>query len=309
MLRTLLVPLDGSRFGEHALPLALTVARKSNAAIHLLHAHQPLDAPYAELVVFDDTLDSQMKTRERDYLEHTAKEIARHYQGPVSFALEDGHTASVIERVAAERRVDLIVQTTHARGPLARFWLGSVTDELIRKSNVPLLLAHPKDEAVDLARDVPLRHWLAPLDGTPHSEHILPILSMIAEPLDPEFTFLRVLRPVSPMMVPAAVGGFAPIAEDVIIRVESVQADVEKEAAEYLARIAAPYRSKARAVHTVVMTDDNLGEAILHRSKMVDAIALGTHGRHGLSRMLWGSVADNVIRGAQVPILVLRHAG
>jgi nucleotide-binding universal stress UspA family protein len=308
MLRTILVPLDGSRFGEHALPLALTLARKANARLHLVHSHQRLDSPYAEMMVFDDTLDDQMKRQEAAYLDLTIRNVQQHFAGEVTYAIEEGHTAAVIKHQAATVGADLIVLTTHARGPLARFWLGSVTDELVRQSDVPLLLAHPTDATPNLEKDVPLQHWLVPLDGTPLSEHILEPANQIADLFEADFTFLRVLRPVTPMVVPAAVGGFSPLAEDVMVRVESLQQDVERDAAAYLNQVAAPLRAKNRAVRTVVTVDEQAGEAILSRAKSgIDAIALGTHGRHGLTRMLLGSVADNVIRGSSVPVLVHRQ--
>jgi nucleotide-binding universal stress UspA family protein len=308
MLRTILVPLDGSRFGEHALPLALTLARKTNARIHLVHSHQRLDSPYAEMMVFDDTLDDQMQRQEGAYLENTARNIKDHFAGPITSFIEEGHTATVIKHQAEVVGADLIVLTTHARGPLARFWLGSVTDELVRQSDVPLLLAHPSDAAPNLAQDVPLKHWLVPLDGTPLSEHILEPANGLADAFEADFTFLRVLRPVTPMVVPAAVGGFSPLAEDVMLRVETLQQDVEREAAAYLNKVAAPLRAKGRTIRTVVTIDEQAGEAILSRAKSgIDAIALGTHGRQGLTRMLLGSVADNVIRGSSIPVLVHRQ--
>lgn len=308
MFRTILVPLDGSRFGEHALPLALTLARKTGARLHLVHAHQRLDSPYAELLVFDNTLDDQMRRQENAYLDTTAQGLKAHYSGPITTAVDTGHTTTVINEQAKNVKADLIVLTTHSRGPLARFWLGSVTDELIRNSEAPLLLVHPTDAAPNLAADVPLAHWLVPLDGTPLSEHILSMASDIGDLFHADFTFLRVLRPVTPMMIPASVGGFTPMAEDVMIRVESLQDEVEKEASAYLEKIAAPQRAKGRAITTAVTVDEQPGEAILGRAKKgIDAIALGTHGRHGLSRMLLGSVADNVIRGSTVPVLVHRQ--
>lgn len=308
MLRTILVPLDGSRFGEHTLPLALTLARKAKARIHIVHSHQRLESPYAEMVVFDDTLDDQMKRQEAAYLNLTIGNIKKHFTGEVSYAIEEGHTATVVKHQAVTAGADLIVLTTHARGPLARFWLGSVTDELVRSSDVPLLLAHPAEAAPDLAKDVPLQHWLVPLDGSKLSEHILEPANAIADLCQADFTFLRVLRPVTPMVVPAAVGGFTPLAEDVMVRVEALQQDVERDAVTYLNQVAAPLRAKNRTVRTVVTIDEQAGEAILSRAKSgIDAIALGTHGRHGLTRMLLGSVADNVIRGSSVPVLVHRQ--
>src|ERR1700724_2915197 len=57
MIRSILVPLDGSTFGEHALPLAMSMARRLDASLNLIHVHSLLDATYAELQVFDNTLD------------------------------------------------------------------------------------------------------------------------------------------------------------------------------------------------------------------------------------------------------------
>lgn len=310
MLRTILVPLDGSRFGEHALPLALTLARKSKARIHLVHAHQRLDSPYAEMMVFDNNLDDQVCEHERAYLNAMVERVKPHAPGGVTSAIEEGHTVTIINNQAKAVMADLIVLTTHARGPLARFWLGSVTDELIRNSETPLFLAHPADGDADLTRDVPLLHWLVPLDGSERSEHILPAAYQITDLFGAEYTFLRVLRPVTPMMIPAAVGGFAPLAEDVMVRVESLQKDVEREASEYLDRIASPLRAKGRTVKTTVAVDEYPGEAILDRARHdIDAVSLGTHGRHGLTRMLLGSIAENIIRGCNVPVLVHRHKG
>jgi nucleotide-binding universal stress UspA family protein len=310
MLRTILVPLDGSRFGEHALPLAITLARKSKARIHLVHSHQRLDSPYAEMMVFDSTLDDQVRGHELAYLDATVKRIKQNYAGQVTYTIEEGHTVTVIGHQAAETHADVIVLTTHARGPLARFWLGSVTDELIRTSEAPLFLTHPLDGEADFSKDVPLGRWLVPLDGTEHAEHILPDVFKVADLFQPAFTFLRVLRPVTPMMIPAAVGGFAPLAEDVILRVETIQKDVEKDATAYLDRMAAPLRAKGQTVHTTVAVDEYPGEAILNRARHdIDVVSLATHGRHGLSRMLLGSIAENVIRGCAVPVLVHRHNG
>lgn len=308
MLRTIVVPLDGSRFGEHALPLALTLARRANARLHIVHAHQRLDSPYAEMMVFDTNLDDQVRRNEESYLQATIGLLKKHFPGEITYAIEEGHTVGVIQRQAEQAKADLIVLTTHSRGPLARFWLGSVTDALIRQSEVPLFLVHPAEGEPAIAQDVPLQRWLVPLDGNEHSEQILPSVISIAELFEPRYTLLRVLRPVTPMMVPSAVGGFAPLAEDVMLRVESLQKDVEREAMTYLDRVAAPLRAQGKTVLTAVAVDEYPGEAILERVKHdVDAVSLATHGRHGLTRLLLGSIADNIIRGCATPILVHRR--
>jgi nucleotide-binding universal stress UspA family protein len=308
MSLTLLIPLDGSRFGEHALPLALTLARKTPVRLHLVHGHQRLDAAYAEMQTFDETLDEQMRTQERAYLEHTAEAI--HKVSPdlrVTTALQDGHVASVIQDQAKVCGADLILMTTHARGAMARFWLGSVTDELLRDSPVPLLLAHPQAHAPDLAASVKFDRWVIPLDGTELAEQVLEPALKLIEIFGAEITLLRVTKPVIPVVVPLGVGTFGSIAQDMMDRVETLNKQVEQEATEYLFKVAGRLRSRGFRVNTQVVSEEQPGVAILHQTATgVDAIALGTHGHRGLKRMFLGSVADKVVRGAQIPVLVQR---
>src|SRR5205807_699803 len=66
MYHSLLVPLDGFPFGEHALPLALTLARRCGAELHLVHAVAPLAAIYSETPLFvDDDLEKRLREHQR----------------------------------------------------------------------------------------------------------------------------------------------------------------------------------------------------------------------------------------------------
>jgi nucleotide-binding universal stress UspA family protein len=66
MYRSILVPLDGSRFGEQALPLALAVARRAGASLKLLHVHAPLVAGYPEgPVYFREDLEVHLRNKKR----------------------------------------------------------------------------------------------------------------------------------------------------------------------------------------------------------------------------------------------------
>ncbi|MSQ95175.1 MAG: universal stress protein [Gemmataceae bacterium] len=144
MIRSILVPLDGSTFGEHALPLAMSMARRMNASLNLLHVHSLLDSTYAELQVFDNTLDQELRNKERDYLHAIQKQVQDRLSVPVSIRNVDGDVPAVIREQADSLRANWVVMTTHGRGPLGRFWLGSTTDELvrtlppIRRSNRPI---------------------------------------------------------------------------------------------------------------------------------------------------------------------------
>ena len=138
---------------------------------------------------------------------------------------------------------------------------------------------------------------LIPLDGSMVAESIIPFILEVAGPLDMEVALLRVLVPLPPI----AVEGTRPV---VIEDVGKLRADAE----EYLASIAAELRAQGVRVTTAVRRGEPVAE-ILDVAREVDAdlIAMTTHGRSGLSRLLFGSVAAAVLSHAEVPVFLMRQ--
>jgi len=304
---TILVPLDGSTFGEHALPVAMSMARRMKAPLNLMHVHSLLDATYAELQVFDNTLDQELRNKERDYLHAIQKQVQDRLSVPVTIRNVDGDVAIAIREQTESARAAWIVLTTHARGPMGRFWLGSVTDELIRSTNVSIIAVHPTDKAPDLVKDAAPKHLLIPLDGTPLAEQILEPALAFGKAMEADYTLLRVITPVYPVTLPAEPAIFGGVATEMMDRVERMHAELKKEAGAYLEKVAARLRGEGLKVHTRITIEEQPGVAILENAKPpIDMIAIETHGRGGLSRLLLGSVADKVIRGSTLPVLVHR---
>lgn len=308
MTRLILVPLDGSAFGEQALPMALSLARRSGSQLHLVHVHTLLGTAYAELQIYrDDRLDDDLRRTERAYLERIRANVELKTGVTSGVALIDGEDPASALRAEARRvGADLVVMTTHARGPMGRFWLGSVADSLVRDLSCPLLLVHPtRTGGVDLNDDVTIEHLLVPLDGAPLAERILGPAADLARLTGAGLTLLRVVKPVYPVTLPAEPGALGGLALDLMDRVEKVHAALKKEAHAYLDGVARKLRSAGFTVQTLVSIEEEAGSAILERAhKPIDLIALETHGRHGLSRLLFGSTTDKVIRHTTLPILV-----
>jgi len=310
MIRSILVPLDGSTFGEHALPLAMTMAKRLDASLNLIHVHSLLDATYAELQVFDNTLDQELRNKEREYLHTVQKQLQDRLSVPVTIRNVDGDMPAVVREQADSLRASWVVMTTHARGPMGRFWLGSNTDELIRTLPIPLIAVHPGGDAPDLSKEYRVQHMLVPLDGTPFGEDILESTTSFAKVMGADLTLLRVVTPVYPVTLPAEPAIFGSVATDIMDRVEKMHADLRKDASAYLETIANRLRADGLKVQTRVSVDEQPGIAILEAAKPpIDMIAIETHGRGGLSRLLLGSTADKVIRGSPLPILVHRPKG
>ena len=305
MIRSILVPLDGSAFGEHALPLAMTMARRMEASLNLIHVHSLLDATYAELQVFDNTLDQELRAKEREYLHAIQKQVQDRLSVPVTIRNVDGEISTVVCEQADSLRANWVVMTTHGRGPMGRFWLGSVTDDLVRTLPIPLILVHPHDQPTDLAKEEAIEHVLITLDGTPLAEHILEPAITLGKAMNADFTLLRVVSPVYPVTLPAEPAIIGGAAMDIMERVETLHVELRKDADRYLDTIAQRLRAEGLQVHTRVVIEEQPDVAILDNAKPpIDMIAIETHGRGGLSRLLMGSVTDKVIRASKLPILV-----
>jgi len=76
----------------------------------------------------------------------------------------------------------------------------------------------------------------------------------------------------------------------------------------YLEKLAAPLREEGVNVKTAVVERDVVAEAIVDYAEQndIDLIVMTTHGRSGLSRLVFGSVAESVVRHAPCPVLLIR---
>ena len=309
MYRSLLVPLDGSPFGEQALPLALSVARRAGASLRVVHVH-PTAAPlYVEGYPFvDDALDSQVNDLKKAYLDDVVKRLGAVSPVRVTPVLLRGDVAETLREAANGTDADLVVMTTHGRGALGRFWLGSVADQLLRNLTKPLILIRPKEGPPDFGQEPALKRLLLPLDGTALAEQMIEPAAALGSLTDADYTLLRVTQP------PAAVDfydgnvGLGPMSQALLSRLEELQEKLRKEAQDYLDQVAGRLRARGLRVQTKVAVELQPSAAILGEGAppACDLIALETHGRGGLSRLFLGSVADKVIRGAAVPVLVRR---
>ncbi len=156
MFHTILTPLDGSTFSEHALPLALSIARRSGAAVRLLNVQPTPATVYSETPLFidDSYLESYVREHQRAvglaYLDGVAKRLKGQPAVGVTRLVAEGEVRDAIRTQAECVHADLVVMTTHGRGPLGRFWLGSAADELVRTLPMPVLLVRPREGSPDL---------------------------------------------------------------------------------------------------------------------------------------------------------------
>jgi nucleotide-binding universal stress UspA family protein len=137
---------------------------------------------------------------------------------------------------------------------------------------------------------------VVPLDGSPLAEGIIPFILQIAGPLDLEVTLVRVVNPVPPTVIEASRQ----------ITVEDVEGRM-RQAREYLAPIAAELAAKGTRATAEARHGETVDEIVAAaRDARADLIAMTTHGRGGLGRVLFGSVAEAVLKRAHLPVFLLR---
>lgn len=303
MLEQLLVTLDGSEFGEHALPFAKAIAERTGASVNISHVHccePPTDllhnTPFQYEGVSMDAYEMKDAEQQRAYLK--ARESALKAELPdnrICSALLEGYVTEALERHAREIGADLVVMTTHGRTGVSRAWLGSVADSLVRHSSFPLLVIRPMEDGSTFP--VPaFSHILVPLDGSPLGEKILEPALDLAKAMDARFTLLHVVSPhvtVGARVSPVPSGRLEERMEKAQAYLEGVVGRLGDEGVEAQSRIESHY-APARAIL-------NLAE-----EENVDLVALATHGYTGVKRALLGSVADKVLRGAKWPLLLER---
>lgn len=136
---------------------------------------------------------------------------------------------------------------------------------------------------------------LIPLDGSPVAASIVPFILEIAGPLDMQVVLVRVLVPTPPLAVEGAV---------VLDDTDKQRADAEA----YLAGVAAELRAKGVRVTTTVRQGEAVDQILAAAQELdADLIAMTTHGRSGLSRLLFGSIAAAVLARAEIPVFLMRQ--
>jgi nucleotide-binding universal stress UspA family protein len=277
---------------ELALPFAVAIAERAKAALELVAVHHSymFDSPHAAsawALKLDSGMEHEIQDQEKAYLVDAAKRATAGTSVSATATVLFGSVVdaiSIADRVLEQvqlKRADLIVMMTRVRGLASRLGIGSVADELIRRSHVPVVLIWPGDQDPPKVPEPVLDNFLIPVDGSKLSEQILVPALTLARLMNARCTLLRVIAP-------------------------NASAEEEKLAVEYLEQIAATPRQQGLQVQARVVKSAHPVEAILNeaQTQTSNLVALATHGYGGFKRLVLGSVADHIIRHAPYPVLV-----
>ena len=299
MFGSILVPLDGSPLAERALAYAEALARRTGARLILARAvPDPVEADADEIAA-----DAQVVAEAEAYLIGLANQLEeRQITTEIVVAGVGGHLAADevapwILKVSRRRHVGLIVLSTHGHSGLGGRVYGSITEAVLARTTLPVLLvrAWAAEEPVAIA-DHP--RLLVPLDESAFAEQALPVATALADALSGEVAVVyAVPRPELVFGPDQLVAGY--LADE--------QRRLEGEARAYLGDVAARLAAQGRRVQMEVRVGDPAAVIDATGSELGAAmIVMATHGHTGLVRLVFGSVTAAILSQGTIPILLVR---
>ncbi len=188
MFQHILVPLDGSKHAEQAIPAAARIARATGGSLIFLHVvFAPADVGYYPggfIASPEETCDAQMMKAEAYLSSLVETAYANDLAGiPTKREVELGNVAPTIFTTARQKHIDLIVMCSREETRLKRWVFSSVSHEAVHHTPVPVLVLHEHSTALPTPTTFQPLHVLVPLDGSPLAEcalHLTHVLKPLA---------------------------------------------------------------------------------------------------------------------------------
>jgi nucleotide-binding universal stress UspA family protein len=322
MFERILVPLDGSKGSERAVSVAARIARATDGSIVFVG----VVLPPVEFGTYtaERTIPLKPSAFERrvaeavSYLAGIMETYASDLAGiDTEIDVADGAASPMIYSAARLEGVDLIVLCSHEEGGLKRWVFGSVAQEALRHSPVPVLVLNEHGSVLPTPDATHPLRVLVPLDGSALSEAaLLPaaqLIAALAAPFQGEVYILDVVD------LPSVYGKLKSEAHITDIAQEDARQEALLEAEKYVKSMAGACEAafagtNLKVISTVAVNTDVAG-AIIKEAEQVrdgesapyyDMIAMATHGKGVLQRLFVGSVTEHVLKTTKLPLLVVR---
>jgi nucleotide-binding universal stress UspA family protein len=273
MYQTILVPLDGSRLAERALPYAIHLARAARGQLLLLRV----------------VSEAAMAHRTQSDLERRARQV-RQEGITVDAIVGCGDAAQVIAGTATGEGADLIAMSTHGQSGLGRWLYGSVPDGVLRRATVPVLLIPATCEHPWPPRGP--RRILVPHDGSAAAHEAIGPAAQFGRLFGAEVRLLRVIEP--PAHADPAAPGENLAAQLAAARGSMAAAAETLQAQDIEVSVRADVGPAARTIASYAQEEGT------------DLVVMATHGQTGLAQVLMGSVATGIVERANRPLLLVR---
>lgn len=297
---TFLLPTDFSHYALYAMRYAVALAKNYDGTVHVAHVLDPSlfsvgsGHGYWLTQTDADLLKASMTNHAEERLAHLKKRIEE-AGARAEIHLLEGTPAPELNEFAERNAMDMIITATHGRTGFDHVVFGSVAERIVRNCCVPVLcIKHPEHDFVDDGDlSLHVKRVLFPTDFSEFADLALPYAVSLCQEMGADLTLFHATE--IPLVLPEFLPETAP----------NVTTDMEKSAALTLERMrdeiagvevdidmsmGVPYREICRAAEDAA----------------ADLIVLPTHGHTALSHVLFGSVAEKVVRLAKCPVMTLR---
>ena len=294
MFERILLPLDGSRLAEAAIPYGAELAARLGSELILFHVcareHQPFQSMHQLY------LTEAAKGLER----HMEKKFPRCEDWAVRTETVVGEPADAICEYAEKNDIKLIVMTAHGGSGLKYWAVGSVADKVVRAMDIPMLLIRLKEGRPIEGRKRLISRILVSLDGSGTSETAVTYAAELAKGLKASITLYRMAE----VSYPSSDIDYAPMAAAPLLAAE------EKRVRAYLTGIERALRQKGiPATHRVTQGVDAAAEILEQGEKTkADMVVMASRGRSKIVRWVFGSVAHKILFEGDSPLLLVRKA-
>lgn len=287
----ILVPVDFSKHSDAAIDTAMDVAARYDSSIVLMNVLEPLALAFPEdqgwssgSAVMEEIKADLLKALEQKRDAALARGAKR-----VTIEQRHGNPAASIKAFADAGNFDLIVMGTLGRTGIAHFFLGSVAERVVRTASCAVLTVHEHSR--------PFSKILVPTDFSADADAALDAAIDVAARWQASITLVNVFQPMA-YTYPTGTGIYTNLPIEHVI----------KDQLETLEKLQKGAIAKgAKHVEIAHRTGHPATEVCnLARDGGFDLIAMGTHGRSGLSRVFLGAVAERVVRTAPCPVLTIR---
>lgn len=297
--RRVLAPTDFSEPSLKALDYALTLAEPAGGAVRLIHVLEP-SSDYLNF----DTLsvlrpDEEASTRCQEELGRLAHE-RRHNRASITCQMSVGRPSAEIVQAAKDFRAELLVVSTHGRTGLKHLLLGSVAERIVRNAPCPVLIVRKHERELMPAPEMHsmglnVHRILVPTDFSPRSLASLRYAARFARTFGGKITLFHSLN-----LFAGFVPSEYPIIDNATYR--AAEEAVKQEADRYLHQCV----PEDLAEEAVVQTGPPLsGIPLFAEEGKFDLIICATHSAAPLQHVLLGSTAEQIIRHAGCPVLVV----
>lgn len=285
MYDNILIPTDGSEVAETAAQKAVSLAERFDAELHAIYVVEPERLSY----IVDDARGELTRrgTEAVERIEAQADEAG--ISTTTAIIDEDKEVHRAILDYASDQEIDLIVMGTHGRGGIGRMVLGSVAEQTLRESPVPVMTVH-EDTVIDTSLD----SLLVPFDGSESAMAAVDQAIDLAKTTNGTVNFLNIVNYSAIAGGEIATGMVLDALEEAGERaLETATERAEKNGVtvgDAAVEVGSPFRT---IVEYAAQND-------------IDCIVMGTHGRSGVDRVLLGSVTERVIRQTELPVIATK---